>query len=90
MLVLAYALSPIDLIPDFLPVVGYLDDILLLPLAAGLLLRGLPAQVREDCRRAASEPHERPAIWRSGAILVGLTWLLAIGLSGGGLYAWLR
>jgi len=55
----------------------------------GLLLRAVPGEVRADCRRRAQEAHDRPAVWRSGAVLIGLTWLLALAFVGRGLYAWL-
>ena len=50
---LAYALSPIDLIPDFIPVVGHLDDALILPLGLWLLKRLVPAHVQRECRERA-------------------------------------
>jgi uncharacterized membrane protein YkvA (DUF1232 family) len=50
---IAYALSPIDLIPDWLPVVGHLDDILIVPLLVWLGLRFVPSDVVEECRRSA-------------------------------------
>ena len=50
---LAYALSPIDLIPDFIPILGYLDDLVLLPLGVALAFRMIPPVVIEDCSRAA-------------------------------------
>src|SRR6185295_6418050 len=60
LLVAAYALSPIDLIPDFIPVLGYLDDLLLIPLGVALVVRLTPPAVlesaREQAERAASEP----------------------------------
>ena len=52
--VVAYALSPIDLIPDFIPVLGYLDDLLLVPLGLALALRLIPAPVMAECRREAA------------------------------------
>ena len=52
--VVAYALSPIDLIPDFIPVLGYLDDVILLPGLIWLAIRLLPAQVLADCREEAA------------------------------------
>jgi uncharacterized membrane protein YkvA (DUF1232 family) len=53
-LVVAYALSPIDLVPDFIPVLGYLDDLLLLPGLIWLTVRLLPAEVLADCRPQAN------------------------------------
>ena len=54
-LVVAYALSPIDLIPDFIPVVGYLDDLILLPLGIALAIRLIPAEVMDDAQKTAGE-----------------------------------
>ena len=56
----AYALSPIDLIPEFIPVLGYLDDLLLLPALAALTIRLIPADLLEDCRREAQ------GLWADG------------------------
>lgn len=52
-LVLAYALSPIDIIPDFIPVLGYLDDIVLIPLGITLAIRMIPREIMEECRQSA-------------------------------------
>src|SRR5262249_22468582 len=52
--VVAYALSPLDLVPDFIPVLGYLDDLLLVPLGLALALRLIPAPVVAECRREAA------------------------------------
>lgn len=54
--VVAYALSPIDLIPDFIPVLGYLDDLVILPLGIVLLIRMIPAHVLEEYRAKAEDP----------------------------------
>ena len=82
-LVVAYALSPIDLIPDFIPVLGLLDDLLLLPGLIWLALRGLPEGVRVACRNQAqawmAAGTARPRSWR-GAVLVVLLWLAAAAL----------
>jgi uncharacterized membrane protein YkvA (DUF1232 family) len=56
LVVATYALSPIDLIPDFIPVLGYLDDLVLLPLGIALAMRLIPAGVMEDARLTATRP----------------------------------
>jgi len=53
-LVVAYAVSPIDLIPDFIPVIGYLDDVILVPLGIALVLRMIPREVMAECRARAA------------------------------------
>lgn len=55
-----YALSPVDLIPDFIPVLGYLDDVILLPLLITLTLKLIPKDVMEECRENAED------IWKDG------------------------
>ena len=76
--VVAYALSPIDLIPDFIPVLGYVDDVLLLPGLIWLTIRLLPPTVLAECRVQADEWMEtkgaKPTS-KAGAVLVVLLWL---------------
>ena len=76
--VVAYALSPIDLIPDFIPVLGYLDDVILLPGLIWLTIRLLPYDVLADCRSKADEWMQtngsKPSS-RTGAVLIVLLWL---------------
>jgi len=77
-LVAAYALSPIDLVPDFIPVLGYLDDLLLIPLGVRLVMRQIPPQVMAEARaRARTEPAPR---LRAGALLVIGIWIVAAAL----------
>jgi uncharacterized membrane protein YkvA (DUF1232 family) len=74
--VVAYALSPIDLIPDFVPVLGYLDDLVLVPLGLMLVLHLIPADVLAEHQAAASATAERPGS-RAGAFAVIGIWILA-------------
>jgi len=53
--IVAYALSPIDLIPDFVPILGYLDDLVLIPLGIALAIRMIPSSVLEECRARSQE-----------------------------------
>lgn len=79
----AYALSPIDLIPDFIPVLGYLDDLVVIPLGVLLMRRWIPADVWTDCQARAEIMTAQPTSWVGAAIVVGL-WLLLVGFA-----AWL-
>lgn len=81
LLVAAYALSPIDLIPDFIPVLGYLDDLVLLPLGLALVIRLLPAPVVASAREQAQRAAERPAGTLAAAAIVAV-WLLVLCLLG--------
>jgi uncharacterized membrane protein YkvA (DUF1232 family) len=77
--VVAYALSPIDLIPDFVPVLGYLDDLVLVPLGLLLMVRLIPADVLTEHRVAAASVAERP-VSRAGAVAVIAIWVLTAAL----------
>lgn len=76
-LIAAYALSPIDLIPDFIPVLGYLDELLLLPLAIALVIRLVPAELMPEFRAEAARRLERPVSWTAAILIIAL-WLTAI------------
>src|SRR5438034_4362242 len=75
-LVVAYAFSPIDLIPDFIPVLGYLDDLILVPLGVLLALKMIPAPVMAECRVKAQEAlsQGKPVNKLAAAVIV-LVWL---------------
>lgn len=73
-LIAAYALSPIDLIPDFIPVVGYLDELILLPLAIQLAVRLVPNELMAEFRTEAERRAERP-VSRLGFLLVVAVWI---------------
>ena len=74
--VAAYALSPIDLIPDFIPVLGYLDEVVILPLGIVLAVRLVPPDLMAEFRREADRLGERPTS-RAGAAMIIVLWLLA-------------
>jgi len=80
-MVVAYALSPIDLVPDFIPVIGYLDDLLLVPLGLWIAMRLIPPDVIEDCRNRAEKIDQRPTS-RAAAFAVVSIWILAAALTG--------
>lgn len=79
--VVAYAFSPLDLIPDFVPLLGYLDDLILVPLGIALALRLIPAEVMAESRARATDAARQPTSWGAAAIIVTL-WLTlaALGL----------
>ena len=78
---MGYAISPIDLIPDFIPIIGYLDDLILLPLGILLSIKMIPKEVMEECRRESVK-----GIKDSKFVFIGLTiiigiWILLINFS---------
>lgn len=70
--VVAYAFSPIDLIPDFIPVLGYLDDLILIPLGILAARALVPADVLAECRERAREMADQPHNWVAAAIIVAV------------------
>lgn len=81
--VVGYAFSPIDLIPDFIPLLGYLDDLVLVPLGIALAIKMIPAEVLAECRLRAQETLRdgRPVNWTAAVVIVAL-WALAIAIVG--------
>jgi uncharacterized membrane protein YkvA (DUF1232 family) len=85
LLIAAYALSPIDLIPDFIPVLGLLDDALLIPAGLWLVAKMLPPGRLDEHRRAAEAAAERP-MSKAGALIVIALWAALAWLA----WSWLR
>jgi len=78
LVIVAYFLSPIDLIPDFIPVLGYFDDLIIVPAGIFLALKMIPKDVMEDCRRkASSEPIVGKAKWIATLVIISV-WLLVL------------
>jgi len=80
-IVVGYALSPIDLIPDFIPVLGYLDDLILIPLGIILAVKLIPPAVMDECRLQAKDflKNETPKS-RTAAFIIILIWVAFLGL----------
>lgn len=87
-LVAGYALSPIDLIPDFIPVLGYLDDIVLVPLGVLLVVRLIPEAIMAEHRAAAALAQERP-VNQTAAMVIGAIWFVSLALTGWFAYRYL-
>ncbi len=81
LLVAGYALSPIDLIPDFIPVLGYLDDLVLIPLGIMLVIRLIPEEVLAECRRQSEEIVGRATrLAKVAAAVIVSIWILSAAL----------
>ena len=83
--VVAYALSPIDLVPDFIPVLGLLDDLVVVPLGVMAVRRMIDSRILEECRQRARQAEAAPRSWVAAALIV-LLWIAAAA----GIVAWLR
>jgi uncharacterized membrane protein YkvA (DUF1232 family) len=81
-IVVAYALSPIDLIPDFIPILGYLDEVLLLPLGIYLALKLIPAAVLADARHAAHHASFNLSASRAPTVVIILLWMISVTVGG--------
>ncbi len=81
LVVAGYALSPIDVIPDFIPVLGYLDDVILVPLGIWLVIRLIPPDVMAEHRERAAAVQDRP-VSRAAAIVVICVWLILAAMCG--------
>ena len=78
--VVGYAFSPIDLIPDFIPVLGYLDDLILVPLGITLAIKMIPPGVMAECRVSAQEALQqgKPTNWIAAGVIITLWLVLAV------------
>lgn len=79
--VVAYALSPIDLIPDFIPVIGYLDDLVLVPLGILAVRWMIDAEILDQCRRRAVQAEAAPRNWVAAGVIVLLWMAVAAGIA---------
>ncbi|HTJ59378.1 MAG TPA: YkvA family protein [Devosiaceae bacterium] len=79
--VAAYALSPIDLIPDFIPVLGYLDDVIIVPLGIALVIRMIPHELMVEFREQALARKSRPSGYAGLAVIVAIWICVAAGLA---------
>lgn len=86
-IIVGYALSPIDLIPDFVPILGYVDDVILLPLGIALVIKMIPAKILKACREEAetNPPGTKPKIWVAAYVIVMLWFMVVYSL-----YEWLK
>lgn len=84
-MVAGYALSPIDLIPDFIPVLGYLDDLIIVPFGIWLALRLIPPEIIAEHRATAAAAERRP-ISKAGAAAIVSIWMLLAGVIGWTVY----
>ena len=74
--VVAYAFSPIDLIPDFIPILGYIDDLILLPVGIMLALKMIPGAVLEECRAKARDAlREEKPVSKTAVVVIVLIWV---------------
>jgi uncharacterized membrane protein YkvA (DUF1232 family) len=78
--VAGYALSPIDLIPDFVPVIGYLDEVILLPLGILAVVKMIPPDLMAEHRAAAALAADRP-VSRTAAVIIACIWVASLALS---------
>jgi uncharacterized membrane protein YkvA (DUF1232 family) len=83
--VAAYALSPVDLIPDFIPVIGYLDDLVIVPLGVWLAISLIPDELMAEYRAAVDEAASRPGS-KAGMVVIILLWIAGAGMLGWVLY----
>jgi len=77
-IIVGYAVSPIDLIPDFIPIIGYLDDLILLPLGIVLAIKMIPREVMEECRKESTKGIKDKKIAVIGLIIIISIWVVLL------------
>jgi uncharacterized membrane protein YkvA (DUF1232 family) len=89
--VVGYAFSPIDLIPDPIPILGYLDDLVLIPLGVYLAVKMIPKPVLEECRMNANRlMAQGKPVNKAAAVIIVLIWILVALAVGVAIYRWLK
>jgi uncharacterized membrane protein YkvA (DUF1232 family) len=78
LLTIAYALSPVDLIPDFIPILGYLDDLIIVPAGIALAIRWIPAEVLEDARGKVAGSGVERSVGYIGAGIIVVVWIVIL------------
>ena len=86
--VAAYALSPIDLIPDFIPIIGYLDDVVLVPAGILLAVKLVPPDLMKEFRAAAASAEGEDALGRRGAAVIVFLWIASLFLAAMWVWSW--
>ena len=78
--IVAYAFSPVDLIPDFIPILGYLDDLILLPILIFIAIKLIPEKIMEECRVEArnDKNNERQKNWIAGGVIIFIWCILSV------------
>jgi uncharacterized membrane protein YkvA (DUF1232 family) len=80
-IVIGYAFSPIDLVPDFIPIVGYLDDLILVPIGISIALKLIPKEIIEECRKKVmEEKKEELPVGKKTTIVIIFIWIIGLGL----------
>ncbi|MHA2074623.1 MAG: YkvA family protein, partial [Candidatus Hodarchaeales archaeon] len=79
-IVIGYVFCPIDLVPDFIPILGYLDDLILVPIGISITLRMIPQEIIEECRKKAMEEEKKDLpIGKKTALVIFLIWIVGLG-----------